>query len=202
MVCSRWRWLRAHPAGARYTSATTCEDEDGRAENCCAVSFLGAAGDGGSVSAQRRPARCPPGLALSKLLLTNQGLAGTLGFLERLRGIGRGGKGLFARFLADASGGDEVGMRQAARRPGAHITSGDDLPLSTADLLSHLTGARWRKLIGSGLRRRRGHRPRRAPQRAHRRGGREPSALKRIRVLHARLGRPGQADSSHCSVRT
>ncbi len=31
-----------------------------------------------------------------------------------------------------------------------HISSGDDLQLSAADLLRHLSGARWRKLIGCG----------------------------------------------------
>jgi hypothetical protein len=31
-----------------------------------------------------------------------------------------------------------------------HISSGDDVPLSAADLLRHLSGARWRKLIASG----------------------------------------------------
>lgn len=91
----------------------------------------------------------PAGMQLAQGLLRNQGLAGTLGFLGGFRGIGTGGKGLFARFLDAACAGDEVGMR---RRLGSNvrISSGDDLQLSAADLLKHLAGARWRKLIGSG----------------------------------------------------
>jgi hypothetical protein len=124
----------------------------------------------------------PAGLGLSQLLLTNQGLAGTLGFLSGLGGIGGGGKRLFARFLDDACGGDEVGMRRRLAGQ-AHITSGDDLPLSAADLLRHLSGARWRKLIGSG------HAVVAATERAGQRSvifaevGSEPAALKRIRVF-------------------
>ncbi len=75
----------------------------------------------------------PAGLQLSQLLLTNQGLAGTLGFLGGFRGTGRSGKGLFARFLDDACGGDEVGMRRRLAGQ-VDISSGDDLQLSAADL--------------------------------------------------------------------
>jgi len=124
----------------------------------------------------------PAGLQLSKLLLTNQGLAGTLGFLGGFSGMGSGGKGLVARFLDDACGGDEVGMRR--RLAGhAHITSGDDLPLSGADLLKHLADARRRKLIGSG------HTVVAALERAGQRSvifaevGSEPPAITRIRVF-------------------
>ena len=91
----------------------------------------------------------PVGLQLSKLLLTNQGLVGTLGFLGGFRGIGSGAKGAVERFLDAACAGDEVGMRRrlAGR---VRISSGDDVPMTAADLLKHLSGARWRKLIGSG----------------------------------------------------
>src|SRR6202048_3201784 len=47
----------------------------------------------------------PAGAALAKALLTNQGLAGSLGFLSGLSGIGSGGQGLFTRVLDDACGG-------------------------------------------------------------------------------------------------
>src|ERR1700704_6551515 len=68
----------------------------------------------------------PAGAELAKALLTNQGLAGTLGFLSGFSGMGSGGKGLFARFLDDACGGDEVGMRRRlAGQVG--ISGGDDL---------------------------------------------------------------------------
>jgi hypothetical protein len=124
----------------------------------------------------------PAGAELSRALLTNQGLAGTLGFLSGFSGMGSGGKGLFARFLDDACGGDEVGMRRGLAGH-VDITSGDDLQLSAADLLRHLSGARWRKLIGSG------RAVAAATERAGHRSvifaevGADPVALKRIRVF-------------------
>ena len=124
----------------------------------------------------------PAGVALSRLLLTNQGLTGTLGFLSGFGSMGGGGKRLFARFLDDACGGDEVGMRRRLAGQ-VDISSGDDLQLSAADLLRHLSGARWRKLIGSG------HAVVAATERAGRRSvifaevGSEPARLKRIRVF-------------------
>jgi hypothetical protein len=124
----------------------------------------------------------PAGLQLSRLLLTNQGAVGTLGFLGGFRGIGAGSKGVVARFLDAACAGDEVGMRR--RLVGrVHISSGDDLQLSAADLLRHLTGARWRKLIGCG------HAVVAATERAGQRTviftevGSEPVAITRIRVF-------------------
>lgn len=91
----------------------------------------------------------PAGFQLARLLMTNQGLVGTLGFLGGFRGFGGGAKGVVAHFLEAACAGDEVGMR---RRLGSEvrITSGDDAQLSAGDLMGLLSGARWRKLIGSG----------------------------------------------------
>jgi hypothetical protein len=124
----------------------------------------------------------PAVLQLSRLLLTNQGAVGTLGFLGGFRGIGTGSKGVVARFLDAARAGDEVGMRR--RLVGrVHISSGDDLQLSAADLLRHLSGARWRKLIGCG------HAVVAATDRAGQRSvifteiGSEPVAIIRIRVF-------------------
>jgi len=124
----------------------------------------------------------PAGLQLSNLLLRNQGLVGTLGFLGGFRGIGSGGKGAVARFLDAACAGDEVGMRRRLAGQ-VRISSGDDLPLSAGDLLRHLSGARWRKLIGSG------HAVVAATERAGQRSvifaevGNEPLAITRIRVF-------------------
>ena len=124
----------------------------------------------------------PAVLQLSRLLLTNQGAVGTLGFLGGFRGIGTGSKGVVARFLDAACAGDEVGMRR--RLVGrVHISSGDDLQLSAADLLRHLSGARWRKLIGCG------HAVVATTERAGQRSviftevGSEPVAITRIRVF-------------------
>jgi hypothetical protein len=124
----------------------------------------------------------PAGLQLSKLLLTNQGLVGTLGFLGGFRGIGSGAKGAVERFLDAACAGDEVGMRRrlAGR---VRISSGDEVPMTAADLLKHLSGARWHKLIGSG------YAVVAATERAGQRSviftdlGSEPIAITRIRVF-------------------
>lgn len=124
----------------------------------------------------------PAGLQLSKLLLRNQGLVGTLGFLGGFRGIGSGAKGAVARFLDAACVGDEVGMRRRFANT-VRISSGDDSPLSAGDLLKHLSGARWRKLIGSG------HAVVAATERTGQRSvifaevGTEPLAITRIRVF-------------------
>jgi SnoaL-like protein len=91
----------------------------------------------------------PAGLQLSKGLLTNQGLIGTLGFLSGFRGVGSQGKRRFAEFLADARAGNEVAVRRRMAKK-ARITTGDDVPLNAAELLKRLAGARPRKLIGSG----------------------------------------------------
>jgi SnoaL-like protein len=124
----------------------------------------------------------PAGLQLARLLIRNQGLVGTLGFLGGFRGVGSGAKSVVTRFLDAACAGDEVGMRRklAGR---VRISSGDDLPLSAADLSRHLSGARWRKLIGSG------HAVVAATERAGQRSvvfaevGLEPAVITRIRVF-------------------
>jgi hypothetical protein len=124
----------------------------------------------------------PAGLQLSRLLLRNQGLVGTLGFLGGFRGMGSGAKGVVARFLDAACAGDEVGMRRRLAGQ-VQISSGDDNPLSAGELLRHLSGARWRKLIGSG------HAVVAATERAGERSviftevGSEPLAITRIRVF-------------------
>jgi hypothetical protein len=124
----------------------------------------------------------PAGVQLSRLLLRNQGLVGTLGFLGGFRGIGGGAKGAVARFLDAACAGDEVGMRRRLAGQ-VRISSGDDLQLSAGDLLRHLSGARWRKLIGSG------HAVVAATERAGQRSvifaevGTDPLAITRIRVF-------------------
>jgi Nuclear transport factor 2 (NTF2) domain len=91
----------------------------------------------------------PAGVDLSRALLRNQGLGGTLGFISGFRGIGAGSKGVFARFLDAACDGDEVGMRRRLARQ-VRVSSGDDLPLSGAELTRRLTGGRWHKMLTSG----------------------------------------------------
>jgi hypothetical protein len=91
----------------------------------------------------------PAGLQLSRGLLSNQGLIGTLGFLSALRGAGAKGKRHFDEFLDDARNGDEVAVHRRLTKK-ARITTGDDMPLSASELLTRLAGARPRKLIGAG----------------------------------------------------
>jgi SnoaL-like domain len=98
---------------------------------------------------RKGPRSVPAGLQLTRNLLTNQGVVGALGFVGGLRGAGSHGKRQFREFLAAAQAGDEVGTRRWLGR-GARITAGDHTPMSTADLLSRLTGARPRKVLGSG----------------------------------------------------
>ncbi|MGZ8803125.1 MAG: nuclear transport factor 2 family protein [Mycobacterium sp.] len=90
----------------------------------------------------------PAGIALGKAMFANQGLSGGLGFLSGFRGLGTGGKGLFARFLDETCGGDEIGVRRVAAD--IPITLGDTEPLTTSDLVKHLSGGTWGKLIQSG----------------------------------------------------
>lgn len=90
----------------------------------------------------------PAGIALGKTMFANQGLAGTLGFVSGFRGLGSGGKELFARFLDDACGGDEVGMRRLVSD--TRVTVGDAGTMTSSDLVKHLSGGSWSKLIGSG----------------------------------------------------
>jgi hypothetical protein len=91
----------------------------------------------------------PAGLQLSRALLLNQGVVGVLGYLGGLRGTGPQGKRRIQGFLEDARAGDEVAVRRWLGR-GARLTTGDDLPLTTADLLARLATARPRKIIASG----------------------------------------------------
>ena len=91
----------------------------------------------------------PAGLQLSKGLLVNQGLVGALGYVGGLRGTGPQGKRRFRQFLDDARAGDEVAVRRWLGK-GARVTSGDDLPLSTAELLSRIAASRPRKMIAAG----------------------------------------------------
>jgi hypothetical protein len=91
----------------------------------------------------------PAGLQLSKSLLVNQGLVGVLGYVGGLRGTGPQGKRRFREFLDDARAGDEVAVRRWLGKD-ARVTSGDDVPLSTAELLSRIATAHPCKMIASG----------------------------------------------------
>lgn len=91
----------------------------------------------------------PAGLQLVGLLLANQGVLGTLGFLGAFRGAGAAGKGRFREFLADACAGDEVAIRRRLVK-GAQLTVGEDTPITSAELRSRLVGGVPHKLIAAG----------------------------------------------------
>jgi hypothetical protein len=124
----------------------------------------------------------PAGLRLSKDLITNQGLAGTLEYLGGLRGTGVGGKRLFERFLDTACAGDEVGMRRRLTSD-PRISTGDDLRLSPGELLRQLAGCRWRKLIASGRFVVAGTERARQRSVVFGEAGSEPDAIKGVRVF-------------------
>ena len=91
----------------------------------------------------------PAGLLLSKGLLANQGLIGTLGFLSGFRGAGPQGKRRFREFLTDARAGDEVAVRRLVDEESAHHNR-RRRSVEHRELLTRLAGARPRKLIGAG----------------------------------------------------
>ena len=137
MRCSRLHPLQ--PAGA----------DGGELKIAALYGLLGAARDGRTVTCAVVSGGCPPALQLSKGLLANQGIIGVLGYLGGLRGTGPQGKRRIREFLDDARAGDEVAVRRWLGK-GARVTSGDDLPLSTAELLSRIATARPRKMIAAG----------------------------------------------------
>jgi len=124
----------------------------------------------------------PAGVELSKLLLRNQGLTGTLGFLGGFSGMGSDGKALVARLLDAACTGDELGMRRRLARQ-VRISRGDDVPLSAAEVRTHLSGARWRKLIRSGNAVVAATERARQPSMIFAETGSEPVAITRIRFF-------------------
>ncbi|WP_319450518.1 MULTISPECIES: ketosteroid isomerase family protein [unclassified Mycobacterium] len=90
----------------------------------------------------------PAGMSLSRALLANQGIGGTIGFLSGFRGVRGRGKRHVVRLLSAACTGNELAARRLLAS--ALVTLGDDSRLGTSDLMSRLTGARWRKVIASG----------------------------------------------------
>jgi hypothetical protein len=91
----------------------------------------------------------PAGLALSRALLRNQGLAGTAGFLSGFGGVGVRGKRILAGLLNDASAGDEVSVRRRLT-DATLITGGDADRMGTSELVALLAGARWDGMIRAG----------------------------------------------------
>jgi hypothetical protein len=90
-----------------------------------------------------------PALQLSRGLLANQGLRGTVGFMGGFRRPGARHKQLAEAFLGAVARNDRSAAVRALS-PAASITLGDDDPLDLAELVEQLDGAGWTKLIGAG----------------------------------------------------
>lgn len=91
----------------------------------------------------------PAGLHLSRALLRNQGLVGTVGFLAGFNGATTRGKRLVAAVLDDACAGDQVAVKRRLTTH-AQLTRGDDRPIGTSELVALLHGASWDGMIRSG----------------------------------------------------
>ena len=90
-----------------------------------------------------------PALKLSRGLLGNQGLRGTVGFMTGFRRVGARHKELVEKFLHAAGRGDTFAAARALSST-ATITLGDNEPLDVAELVAELGGASWAKTIGAG----------------------------------------------------
>lgn len=91
----------------------------------------------------------PPGLQLSRNLLSNQGLKGAAGFMAGLRRVGARHKELVDKFLRAMARGDNYAAAHALSAT-ATITLGDSDPLEPAALAAQLGGASGTKTIGAG----------------------------------------------------
>ncbi|HKI41589.1 MAG TPA: ketosteroid isomerase family protein [Mycobacterium sp.] len=90
-----------------------------------------------------------PALQLSRGLLGNQGLRGTVGFMAGFRRAGARQKKLVETFLGAAARGDAAAAARALS-PGAALTLSDSGPLETSELVDRLHGARSTKTISAG----------------------------------------------------
>jgi hypothetical protein len=90
-----------------------------------------------------------PALQLSRDLLGNQGLWGTVGFMTGFRRAGARHKKLVDTFLNAVVRGDNHSALRTLS-PTATITLGDDDLLDLAELGEQLSGASWAKVIGAG----------------------------------------------------
>lgn len=95
------------------------------------------------------PRAVSPGLQLSRGLLSNQRLRGTVGFMAGFRRVGARQQKLTRTFLGAAARGDRAAAARALS-PGAAITLGDHEPLGLAELVEQLDGASPTKMNSAG----------------------------------------------------
>jgi SnoaL-like domain len=91
-----------------------------------------------------------PALKLSRGLLGNQGLRGTVGFMAGFRRVGARHKKLVEMFLRAVAQGDRSAALPALSST-ATITLGDKDPFDIVELIEQLKGATWTKVIGAGV---------------------------------------------------
>ncbi|TPG33852.1 nuclear transport factor 2 family protein [Mycolicibacterium hodleri] len=91
----------------------------------------------------------PAGMQLSRALLRNQKLAGTVGFLSGFLGTTVRGKQHVGRLLDDACAGDQVAVKRRLANA-LSVTRGDDERIGTSELVALLHGARWDGMIRAG----------------------------------------------------
>jgi hypothetical protein len=90
----------------------------------------------------------PPSLRLVRELIANQGLGGSVGYLDGLRRPGRRARRAVAALLDAAVAGDQMSVRRAVG-DGA-IDNGETNPLSVGDVVDRLRGGSWTKMIATG----------------------------------------------------
>jgi Nuclear transport factor 2 (NTF2) domain len=91
----------------------------------------------------------PQALELSRALIRNQGLRGSLGFATGCRGARFRGKRTVRGFLDAVAGGDQLRAWRSLG-PGALITRGEESPLKFRAFSDELAGMSWTKLIAAG----------------------------------------------------
>lgn len=95
------------------------------------------------------PAAAPRAIELTRALIRNQGLGGTLGFAAGFRGARFRGKRTVRGFLDAITVGDQLRAWRSLG-PGAVISRGEQEPVKFGALSELLAGQSWTKLIASG----------------------------------------------------
>jgi hypothetical protein len=91
----------------------------------------------------------PPSLRLVRELLRNQGIGGSVGYLEGFLRPGMRAKRCVVALLDAAVAGDELATRRALR-DGAVMSLGEDSPLALREFVDRARGGRWFKMIATG----------------------------------------------------
>ncbi|SBS70305.1 Nuclear transport factor 2 [uncultured Mycobacterium sp.] len=94
-------------------------------------------------------AAAPQALELSRALVRNQGLRGSLGFAAGFRGARFRGKRTVRAFLTAVAAGDQLRAWRSLGS-GALITRGERNPVKFSAFSDELTGTSWTRLIAAG----------------------------------------------------